>query len=199
MVPIHIKIKWKSAENSAPGCNSLFDISVSSFTMTHIEKWTVWQTYSGISFFFFHFLFKSVIYILAEIPTSFFSSEVSHLHTRCISSLVSARLKDWHTGPTFELQLKVNNCRVWLNILFMHGGGGDMPDSVCRHSIWAPSLVEYSSSDLATCLLGFPGTCLSNPDGWWRVTDSLHTTPCESTDTVYELSGMGDKRDTQWN
>lgn len=124
MVPIHIKIKWKSAENSAPGCNSLFDISVSSFTMTHIEKWTVWQTYSGISFFFFHFLFKSVIYILAEIPTSFFSSEVSHLHTRCISSLVSARLKDWHTGPTFELQLKVNNCRVWLNILFMHGGGG---------------------------------------------------------------------------
>ena len=61
---------------------------------------------------------------MAEIPTSFLSSEVSHLHTQCFSSLVSAHLKDWHTGPMLELQLKVNNCRVWLNILFMHGGGG---------------------------------------------------------------------------
>lgn len=112
------KQEWKCVGTSAPGCNGHFDISVSSFTMIHCG---MWQTYSrNENRFFFLSLFESVIYILANIPTRLFSREMHHLHTQCTFSLMSAHLKDLRSGPAFELQLKVNIRKVWLNILFMH-------------------------------------------------------------------------------
>lgn len=113
MVSIETKTKWKVL----PGCNGHFDISVSPFNIIHTEKC---QTYSRKGNR--PPPFKPVIYILADIPTSTFSGEILPLHSQCISSLMSAHLKDLHTGATFELQPKVNSRRVWLNILFMQWG-----------------------------------------------------------------------------
>lgn len=140
--------KWKCVGNSAPGCNGHFDMSVSSFTMIHIEIWTMWQTYSRNGN-------KSVIYILADIPTSPFKGNSPSAHSDVSLFEILAH------RPCLNFNSRSANHSVWLNILSMYV----RISTVCCCSIQAPSLVEHSSSDLSSCLLGFPGTCLLNPDG----------------------------------
>lgn len=120
---IHTRSKWKSMENSAPDCNGHFVISVSSFTMIHIKKWTIWQSYR-----------RKEKWCLKSFWS--FSRNFFQLHTQCISSQMPVHLKDLHSGPTFELQLKVNT--RWCNWI-SYSCRGDKPYSVCCCSIGAPS------------------------------------------------------------